>query len=36
MVGPLGLLSHLITRTAVFKLRKDKPAVASSSMWGDY
>ncbi|WIA28582.1 hypothetical protein OEZ86_011122 [Tetradesmus obliquus] len=36
MVGPLGLLSHLATRAAVHKLRKDKPAVASSSMWGDY
>eukprot|EP00775_Hariotina_reticulata_P010512 gene10512-10671_t len=33
MVGPLGLLSHLVTRMVVHKTRGDSPAVASSSMW---
>lgn len=33
MVGPLGLLSHIITRWVVHKTRGDAPAVASSSMW---
>lgn len=33
MVGPLGLLSHLLTRALVHWQRKDNPATASSSMW---
>ncbi|KAF8072604.1 U3 small nucleolar RNA-associated-like protein [Scenedesmus sp. PABB004] len=33
MVGPLGLLSHVLTRLVVHRLRGDNAAVASSSMW---
>lgn len=33
MVGPLGVLSHLVTRLVVHRARGDSAAVARSSMW---